>query len=416
MKQVVVIGSGIIGCSSAWYLSKAGYEVTVIEQNQVSDWSGCSYVNCGYLTPSHFVPLAAPGVVKKGLKWMRDKTSPLHIDLKWEKELLRWLWLFASNSNQRHVDRTAATMLALNLKSKELYKKLPQDGVNVELHESGMLILAATEKGLTAEYALADQAVKMGLKPVKLGAPDLQRYEPNGRITAAGGVFYPEDAFVHPKQVMLAFRKSLRAAGVKFLFETKVEDLSFGSDHVAVHLDKEVLRPDHVVIATGSWSSDWNEALEISLPLQAGKGYSMDATEIPFEIKHPIILSEAKIALTPYGDVVRVGGTMEINGRNMELSPERMTAIKDNTATYFPEIRKYHFRHAESHRGLRPLSPDGMPYIGNLRHRPNVTIATGHAMVGMSLGPVTGQIVAQLVQGETPEFNMDLLHPQRFDR
>jgi D-amino-acid dehydrogenase len=113
---------------------------------------------------------------------------------------------------------------------------------------------------------------------------------------------------------------------------------------------------------------------------------------------------------------VRIGGTMEINGRNLKITDERLTAIKDATSLYFPEIRKHHFRKTISNRGLRPLSPDGMPYIGNLRRRPNVTIATGHAMVGMSLGAVTGQMVARLVDGEETGFNMEILHPQRFEK
>jgi D-amino-acid dehydrogenase len=417
MKKVAIVGGGIIGCCSAYYLAKAGHQVQVLDKMPKEDESGCSFVNCGYLTPSHFVPLAAPGVIQKGLKWMFNKKSPLHIAMKWDKELFRWLRLFAANSNESHVERSSATMLALNLKSKQLYDEMIADGVAFTSHHSGLLVMARTEKGLHGEYEMADEAVKMGLKPIKLDRAALSVYEPHGEIEALGGVFYPEDGFFDPRQLLKALRVKLTELGVDFKHEAEVKHLSFDSDgQIAIHFNEDVIRCEHLVLAAGSWTSDWNEIMGIEMPLQAGKGYSMNVTNMPFKLIHPTILAEAKIAMTPLHDGVRIGGTMEINGRNLKITDERLTAIKDATSLYFPEIRKHHFRKTISNRGLRPLSPDGMPYIGNLRRRPNVTIATGHAMVGMSLGAVTGQMVARLVDGEETGFNMEILHPQRFEK
>lgn len=408
--KVAVIGAGVIGLCSAYYLSKAGHEVTVFDKRSKDDQDGCSFINCGYITPSHFVPLASPGTLSMGLRWMFRSTSPLYIKPRLDKALLRWLWLFYRNSTDKHVERSIELMLELNLRSKRLYAEMAEKG-RFGFRSDGLLIAANSENGLREESEIVHLGNDMGLACQALNRDEILDMEPMLSDGVVGGIFVPEDGQVDPSQFMFWMIGELENLGCRFRWETDVFGLVFNDSEVGLN-GEELF--DSVVVAAGSWSPKLSNQLGIALPLQAGKGYSMSVANPPSNIKRPTVLAERKVALTPFDQSLRFGGTMEISGIHNGVNQGRVKAIQQASIEYLKPVDQSWFENVRIEQGLRPVSPDGMPYVGTHPRHKHLIVATGHAMLGMSLGPITGKLVSQLVDNQSPDLPMDLLRPDRF--
>jgi len=410
-KEISIIGAGVIGLCSAYYLRKAGYSVTVIDRVSVNNSSGCSHINCGYLTPSHFIPLAAPGVVKKGLKWMFNSRSPFYIKPRLNSELIHWLWHFNKSATHKNVDRTQGLLLEMNLLSRDLYQELHIGGLDFEFGRKGLLTVCQTEKGMHAEIGVQKAGAELGLDVQILDQEAVHRLEPDMAPHCIGGSMIAADGHVQPGEFMSAMKKWLVDNGVEFQWAKEVVGIE-GS--IVQFSDNESITADQVVLAGGSWSGQLVKSLGLRMPLQAGKGYSMTIQNPAVNLRYPTVLSEAKIALTPFENSLRVGGTMEIAGLDLSISQGRVEAIIEATSTYLPEVKKDWFDGVSVQRGLRPVSPDGLPYIGRVSD--HVIVAAGHAMIGMSLGPITGKMVEGLVSEKQPVVEMGSLAVGRFGR
>lgn len=407
--KVGIVGSGVIGLCSAYYLTKAGHQVTLFDKQDEHDQTGCSFINCGYLTPSHFIPLAAPGVVRQGLRWMMDSSSPLYIKPRFDRDLARWMLAFYRSANQTNVDLNQSLLLDLNLRSRDLYHSIArEESLDFGYVQKGLIIACQTEEALHEEKHVADRANRLGLKARALDYAALTELEPEAKLEAVGGVYYPEDGQIMPVMFMQQMKKWLANAGAKFIYGRRVEEVTASGEIV---VSNERFVADTVVIASGSWASQLTKSLGIKLPLQAGKGYSTDLDMPQNTIHHPIILAEQKIAITPFGDNLRVGGTMEIAGLDETINTKRTKAILDGYHAFFPENENG--QSPSFGKGFRPVSPDGMPYVGRLTQHPKVIVATGHAMMGMSMGPITGEMVSKLVANEKI-VNQHLIDPERF--
>jgi D-amino-acid dehydrogenase len=414
-KHILIVGGGIIGLCTAYYSVRRGHRVTIVERGKANE-DGCSFGNAGYITPSHFVPLAAPGMVAKGFKWMWNPGSPFYIKPSLDGDLLRWGWKFIRASRQPVVDRVAPFLLGLNLASRACYEELAEESSNdFHLVKEGLLLLCMEQQTLDHEARLAEEATRLGLTTEVLDARQLAAREPNVRMNAAGAVYYAEDCHFTPKLLMASLTARLRKAGVNVIEEEEVIGWrSSGQSIGAVVTTRDEFSADEYVLCGGSWSPSIVRQLGISLPMQAGKGYSLTLPKPRSLPRFPAIFVEARVAITPMGTSLRVGGTMEIAGMGMNINPPRIRGLINSVRRFYPEFSDDDFRNIPPWCGLRPCSPDGLPYVGRFRNYRNLSVATGHAMLGMSLGPITGKLMAETLSGVPPSMNMAELSPDRY--
>jgi len=401
--QVIIIGGGVVGLCSAYYLSKAGAEVTVVDSRAPQDPS-CSTGNNGMVVPSHFIPLAAPGMVSKGIKMMLNRRSPFFIRPRASYDLFRWCMTFMGHSTLAHVEKCATTLRDLNLESRKLFLEIANDDSNdFDLQSRGLLMICATQQGLDTEAATAAQAKEIGLDVEMLDTAGLRALEPNIEINAVGAAHYRDDCHLAPDNFVEKLRLHLEKIGVKFLWNTTVETFdTSGRKITGVTLNGTAHHPDHVVLTAGIWSKDLARKLGINLMMQSGKGYSLTLDEPIAMPENCAILSEGKVAITPMGKRLRFGGTMEIGGKIGVVDPLRLQGLIDTIPSVYPQFTKQQFDGVKPWIGLRPCSPDGMPYLGYSQKWDNLVVATGHSMMGLSMGPVTGKIVTEFVtQGST---------------
>ncbi|WP_236636915.1 NAD(P)/FAD-dependent oxidoreductase [Sinomicrobium soli] len=413
MKHTIIIGGGISGLCTAYYLVEAGHRVTVIDRGDIS--GGASFINAGYLTPSHFISLAAPGMVARGLKWMFDSRSPLYIRPRWDMDFLRWGLLFSRSATAKKVEASIPVLKALNLRSRELYEELyTTSGFDFQYHRDGVLMVYATEKEGKEELKLAERAVREGLEVNSLDAGALKALQPVFSDKALGAVHYLCDRHITPNEFMGTLRKWLEDKGVSFVLGQEVKAIRASGNRItAVHTTSGGYTAENVVLAAGSWTFELARKLRLYIPVQGGKGYSMDVRR-PTGISIPAILAEARVAVTPMNGFTRFAGSMEFSGNNDIIRKERVQAIADAVTHYYNDIEISEGEKSLATSGLRPVSPDGLPYIGKSRIYSNLVVATGHAMMGFSMGPVTGKLVAQVINGEKTDIDLKPLRPERF--
>lgn len=411
-KKVIIIGGGIIGLCSAYYLQKEGHQVTIVDQSNLD--SGASYVNAGYLAPSHIIPLSAPGMMKKGLKWMFNKSSPLYIKPRLDLDFLKWTLAFNKSCNSKHVKKAIPTIKAISLLSQDLYDDIKRDE-NFSFHyeKKGLLMLCQTDKALDEEIKTANLAKQEGLDAQVLNLEKLKQLEPNVELNVKGATYYKCDSHTTPHEFMGDMKTFLKNKDVVFYTNEKVEDINVDNQKISeIKTNKQVLKADEIVLATGSWAPILSKKLGIKLLVQAGKGYRIN-TKNKTEITIPAILAEAKVAVTPMHGFTRFAGTMEIAGINHNINKVRVEAIAKAANQYYPEISLTAEEKEDVACGLRPVSPDGLPYIGKSSKCKNLTIAAGHAMMGWSMGTATGKLVSEIISEQKPSLDLTNYHPDR---
>jgi D-amino-acid dehydrogenase len=412
--MITIIGGGVIGLCSAYYLQKEGYSITVIDRADITD--GCSFGNMGYMSPSHFVPLASPGIIAEGFKHMLSSSSPFYIKPRLNWYLMQWGWHFWKSSNAATVKKNAPHLNNLLQLSRGLINDMRNEiGDVFDMEEKGCLMMCKQQKTLDHEFHLADDAEKFGLKVERLLKHNVQKLEPDVELNVAGAVLFKDDCHFNPRKMMIALKNYLEKKGVRFQLNTTVTDFEKSGDAIsAVITDKGKFDCGQVVVATGSWLPVVAKMMGIKLLLQPGKGYSHTYQHVEKNIKYPSILVDGRCAITPWGHQLRIGGTMELSGINNKVLINRMQGIYDSAKDFYPGL-KIDFPPADKiWNGLRPVTPDGLPYIGRTNTYKNVIIAGGHAMLGISEGTGTGKIVSQLIKNEKPEIAMEAFNPQRF--
>lgn len=412
MKKVVIIGGGIIGLSTAYYLRKEGYQVTVVDKSNFT--KGASYVNAGYITPSHIVSLAAPGMITKGLKWMLNPTSPFYVKPRFEFDFLRWGLAFKRSASHEKVERSMKIIKAINIFSRELYQEMKDSG-DFKFHydHKGLLMAYQSEKAGEEEWKVGQKGIELGLKVENLSNEEVQKMQPNANLDVKGAVFYHSDGHMTPHEFMKDMLSYLMKNGVEVLANEEVKDLEFSNKTISkVITDQREILADEFVLATGSWSPLLSKKLGLKLLVQAGKGYRINISR-ETGITLPTILIEAKVAVTPMNGFTRLAGTMEIGGINHNINPIRVNAIANAGARYFKGLKVTEQEKADAQCGLRPVSPDGLPFIGKSTLCNNLTIATGHAMMGWSMGPATGKLVTEIISDSKSSLD---LNPYKVDR
>ena len=414
--KVVIIGGGIVGLSSAYYLSESGHEVTVVDKTDIS--GNCSYGNAGYVCPSHFVPLATPGIVKQGLKWMWNSKSPFYVQPRLNLSLIDWGLKFMRSATPEHVERSAIPLRDIAILSQKMYEdwtRLPQFQFAYE--HKGLLEVFQTEKGGDHAKHVMHRAHELGLTDtVLLDAAALQALEPHTKIEAKGAVWFKCDAHLYPNKLMIQLIADLKNKGVRFVLNDEV--IGFEKSHqqvTQVKTNTQVIDADAVVIAAGSWSRELSALLQLKIPLMPGRGYSVTLEDSPHRLNYPSVLIEGRVALTPMdGNKIRFGGTMEITSTHTPPRYQRVQGILDAVKRYYPEFDVPMPTPEHIWYGYRPCSADGLPYLGRTKKWKNVVMATGHAMVGLSLGAGTGKLVSEIVNETSLSMDIAAFKPERF--
>lgn len=412
--QVTIIGGGVIGLCSAYYLQKEGYSVTVIERGDITD--GCSFGNMGYMSPSHFVPLASPGIIAEGIKHMLSSSSPFYIKPRLNWDLIQWGWHFWKNSNASTVKKNAPHLNNILQLSRALINDMRADiGDSFDMEEKGCLMMCKQQKTLEHEFHLADDAEKFGLKVERLQKDAVQALEPDVELNVAGAVLFKDDCHFNPGKMMIALKNYLAGKGVQFQLNTTVTGFVKAGERIkAVVTDKGKFDCEQLVVATGSWLPVVAKMMGIKLLLQPGKGYSHTYQHVEKNIKYPAILVDGRCAITPWGQQLRIGGTMELSGINNKVLINRMQGIYDSAKDFYPGLQ-IDFPPADKiWNGLRPVTPDGLPYIDKAPGLSNVIVAGGHAMLGISEGTGTGKLVSEMIQAKKTSIGMEAFKINRF--
>lgn len=402
-----------MGLSSAYFLRKEGHQVTVIDKSDIT--AGASFVNAGYLTPSHVIPLASPGMIAKGIRMMFNSASPFYMKPRLDWDFMKWSWYFHKSSTQEKVEKAIPVIKDINIISRELFTDIKASGDlgEFQLERKGLLMLYQTDASFEHEIAVAKKASFLGLEVSELNRNELDAIEPNVKIDAKGAIHYECDGHTTPTEFMPKMLNYLKSVGVDIRTNETVLDMDVANAKVTTVLtDKGSYTADEVIMAAGSWSGELSKKLDIKLALQAGKGYRINV-ERHTGIGLPAILMEAKMAVTPMNGFTRFAGTMEFTGINDIVRKERVLAIANGAKRFYPEleIEQAEIDHAKT--GMRPVSPDGLPYIGRSKNYTNLIFATGHAMMGWSLGPATGKLVSEIVDAKKTSMDIDAFRPER---
>ena len=411
MKRAVVVGAGVVGLACAYSLCKRDYEVTVVDA--VAPGAGASEGNAGWVTPSLSMPVPAPGMVGQGLRWMLRSDSPLYIKPTLDPRRIAWLVALLRNCNEKTYARGLEATARLNARTFELFDELESEGVEFEMHRAGLLFCFLDPSALSHVLEDLAQVSGFGYAPRRLDAADLRAMEPELAPEISAGVFVEQERQVRPESLVTGYVKRLLDAGVDIRGAAPISGFEKRGDAVAgVRNGEGVFEADEIVIAAGAHSGRLARKLGARVPVEAGKGYSLHYEPAPVEVRHALYLYEARVGVTPLDGGLRFAGTMEFSGINARLEKKRVDAIVGAARRYlegFPVDAR-----GRPWAGMRPMTPDGLPVIGRLAA--NVTIASGHAMLGVTLAPVTGELVAELVAGdETPEV-LKPFDPIRFAR
>ncbi|MFC1224102.1 NAD(P)/FAD-dependent oxidoreductase [Pedobacter sp. BG31] len=407
MSKVLIIGGGIVGLTSAYYLQKRGYEVTILDKGDITD--NCSFGNAGMIVPSHFVPLAAPGMIQQGIRWMFDSKSPFYVRPSLNANLVSWGLKFMKHATAKHVSEAAVPLRDLSLLSKKLYEGLAKEPeFDFELTKNGILAFYKTEKAAEEEAHLAARAIELGLDMAVLTADECRALQPDLKLDVLGAVHYRCDAHLYPTKLMDALLKYLIKNGVNIQRNKEVDKIETSGNRITkVFAGNTSWEADEYILATGSWSPAVAKMADVKISLMPGKGYSFMEPEPQQRVTIPALLCEARVAITPMNGQIRYGGTMELDKINTRINMQRVKGIVESVPAYFPDLKPAVPAEKDIWYGFRPSSPDGLPYIGRCKKRENLIIATGHGMMGLSLGPATGLLVSQIVSGIATDINIE---------
>ncbi len=412
--DVLIIGGGVIGLCCAYFLRRSGASVRVVTRDRIGE--GASSINAGMIVPSHFVPLAAPGILAKGLKWLLRPASPFFIFPGARPDLMRWLVKFQSYCTEAHLDEAMPVLKSLTYKGRVwLRQMILQESLQCDFQERGLLMLYRTEHGRKEAERLVVLAEQVGVEARFLPATWLDSVDANLQCQAICGVYFPRDAHLQPEAFIRSLHRRLDQLGVRFDEHREVLSLKTRGVRIdrAMTADGE-FAADHVVVAAGAWSARLLRTIGVRLLLQPGKGYSLTFGNRPVPFTVPVILDEDRVAITPFRNGVRIGGAMEIAGFRSQAKARRMQALLKAARRGFPALSELRMEQARSGVGFRPLTPDGLPILERHARFENLYIATGHGMLGLTLAAITGKLISELVAGEATTVDVRPFRSDRF--
>jgi len=410
--QALIIGGGVIGVCCMYYLVQRGWDVVLIEKDQIG--AGCSYGNAGLLVPGHSIPLARPGVIAQGLRWLFNDESPFHIEFRLSPALISWLIKFRRASSNNHMRRSLPVLRDLIIASMELYRQfLSMSEFDFGYLQNGVLGVYLTKDGLAEgiEEARLLQEVNVGAEVLDVDAT--LALEPALRPDVVGSVYYTDDAQILPDVFVQKLKCVAENMGARIHVLTEVVGFNVKNRQItSVQTSQGTFYPGLIVLAAGSWSPILGQALDLKLPIQPAKGFSVTCQLPVGSPRLPLLLSESRVAVTPMGNKLRFAGILELVGFDSRINERRVRGMMRSVDHYLalqdrPAV-------IETWSGFRPCTPDGLPIIARSKQIDNLILATGHGMLGMTLGPITGLLVSQLAARECTMIDFNPFALERF--
>ncbi len=411
--RVVIVGGGHIGIACAHYLQQDGHEVTVIDQGTIG--GACSKANCGFIVPSHVLPLTTPDAPAQGFLSFFQPRAAFRVKPQLRGSLVRWMWEFGRRCTHTKMLEASETLHSLLEASASQYRTLlcsPE--LECGWQDNGMLFVFRSTKALD-EFAKTDTLLtsEYGLAARLISGEDLQDFEPALLDDLAGAYFYEDDSHLRPDALNAAWTELLKDRGVRFIEQCRVEAIERQDGEVSsLQTSQGDMSADHYVFAAGAWSSELAAGLDCEIPVEPGKGYSVTMTSPATMPTHPMLMPEQHIGVTPFDDGLRIASMMEFAGFDSSIPPFRIQQLQDSAKPYLrdptgPVIEDTWY-------GWRPMTWDSLPIIGRTANLSNALLATGHNMLGLSLAPITGQAIADLVAERPTEIPLDAVSPTRF--
>ncbi len=408
--DVLIVGGGMLGVCTAHGLVERGLRTTLLERGEIC--SGASHGNGGWICPSESAPLPGPGVIREALPWLLDPESSLGIRPRASLALLRWLWDFRRACNARAARESFRLHRALSLASLARYRELAHR-FEFGFTQRGLTLLFETEKAMRATQHEVDLLEAEGGNARWLALETLRERIPGLSPHLAGGLELPDDAHITPSDFVAGLAADVARRGAAIETHTEVLELEWSRRRpVRVRTTRGDFSADEVVLAAGAWTPQLTRGLGLRVPVEAAKGYSISVERPERFPDAPLGLIEGMLFVTPMGSRLRFGGTLELAGLDMRMNRRRVDALARTLRRYLPGLP--HTRTVEIWRGLRPLTPDDLPILGRPAGTSGLVLATGHGMLGISHGPISGELIAQLVSGEKPEIDLAPFSPDRF--
>ncbi|HWT15424.1 MAG TPA: FAD-dependent oxidoreductase [Patescibacteria group bacterium] len=410
--DVIVLGGGVIGLSCAHALARGGRSVTVLERALIG--AGASHGNCGTITPSHALPLAQPGVIAQGLRWLLKPDAPLRIAPTLNPTRLAWLARFALNGTHAQVARIAPAKAAILNRSRALIEAFIRDeAIDCDFAADGELQVFRDRRNF--DDACRELAIlRAHGVPVEVwDGARVERDEPALKPGVVGGLYWPNDAHIRPDRYVAALAERARAAGVVIREDATVSGFDVAAGRIAaVHVDRARLRAGAIVLAGGAWSPLMARDLGLRLPIQPGKGYSITFSRPARAPKRPLVLAEPRVCVTTWASGFRLGSTMEFAGYDDTLNRVRLDALVRGADDFLHEPAG--LERLEEWWGWRPMTTDDLPIIGASTRIDGLWLATGHGMLGMSMANATAELLAAQMLGRETVIDPRAYLPARF--
>jgi len=414
-QDVIVVGGGIIGIACAHYLQRTGLRVTVIDQSTIG--GACSHGNCGYICPSHVLPLTEPGAVGMAIKSLFNPHAPFRVKPRLSPALWNWMWQFARRCTHQQVLTAGVHLQAILDSSMAEYRRLmAEDALDCEWKEHGLLYVLQTARGMRS-FAETDKLLSehFGVPAKRIDGADLPQFDPALKPGLAGAYHYEHDTSVRPDKLNASWRQRLEARGVTFIEQCQLQRIHKSAGRiVALETSRGEMRAERIVFALGAWSPKIAAELECSIPIEQGKGYSVTMSRPDPCPQYPMLFPEHRVGVSPFEGGYRLGSMMEFAGYDTSIPERRIQQLRDSAEPYL--ITPCGAGPVSTWYGWRPMTWDSLPIIGRVPQLANAFLATGHNMLGMSLATATGRLMAELMQGQTPHIDPQPFSPQRFDR
>jgi D-amino-acid dehydrogenase len=410
---VVVVGGGVIGTACAWYLSKAGWKVTIVDKGRHG--AGCSHANCGFVSPSHVLPLAAPGAARVALRSLFQRNAPFAVRPRFDPALWGWFIRFAARCNRKDMLTAAHGIQALLNSSRSLYDQLlREEPIDCEWQTPGILFIFQSQSGMD-HYAETDRLLRdsFNMPARRFDGAALTELEPALKPGLAGGWLYESDAHLRPDRLLSGWRRILESRGVTIREDCEVHGFAAANGTArAVVTSQGELAAAAFVVAAGAWTPFLNQYLGCKVPIQPGKGYSITMPRPARCPTYPLLFEEHHVAVTPMKSGYRIGSTMEFAGYDATLNPQRLQLLRDGVLPYLHE--PFAEPVTEEWFGWRPMTYDGLPIIDRSPALANVHLAAGHNMLGLSMATATGKLVAEVLSGQLPHLDPTPYSVRRF--
>lgn len=411
--DVIVIGGGIVGCWTAMYLLRQGCRVRLLERDRIG--SGASSGNCGYICPSHVLPLCGPGAVQAAVSQMLHRSGALSVPPRWDPALWRWLARFVGHCSASHQQHAATARHQLLQWSMTLYREfIAQTGLDCQWQERGLMMVHRHARSMEGFQKTADRLkADFDLSPVRFDGEKLNQHEPALVDGLAGGWLFPDDTHLDPQKLIAGLQMEIKAAGGEILESIAVERIDVERGRVTLlQTNSGPMVAQQYVLTTGAESPRLAKPLGCTLPIVPGKGLSMTFPSTTGMPRTPMIFEDSHVAVTPLGDQFRVGSTMQFIGYNRDINSSRLRMIRDKAQTYLTE--RLPTEPASTWAGWRPMAVDDLPCIDRCPAATNAYVATGNGMIGMSTGSGTGRLIAEMICNQQPSIDPTPFSLKRF--